>query len=293
MPSYRRVRLFFANCSAKGDSGYRHRKSAGARGVSKNLAGRGGVASDGRGLLVVIAPMAHDFKFDAGVAEVFDDMVRRSVPFYDELQRMTVELARNFVQPGTAIVDVGCATGQTLLSLAEAIGDPSVTLIGLDNAPAMLERARARLAGAGAAGRCRFAECDINDGLSVGSGETSVAILNWTLQFVRPPNRAAVIRSICNALAPGACLIVMEKIVTADSRLNRLYIDLHLEFKRRSGYSEMEIAEKRESLENVLVPYRVEENLCLLEENGFATADVFFRWYNWAGLLAVKSSAKS
>lgn len=231
--------------------------------------------------------MAHDFEFDAQVANVFDDMVRRSVPFYEELQRMTVEIAGRFARPGTAIVDVGCATGQTLARLAESIRDPSVTLVGIDNAEAMVERARANLLELGLHERCQLEVADINDGLSV--GPASVVILNWTLQFVRPLHRDAVIRSIHDQLTPGGCLIVMEKVLPDEPELSRLYIDLHHEFKRRQGYSDLEIAEKRESLENVLVPYRVEENFQLLRRNGFGVVDSFFRWYNWAGFLALKA----
>lgn len=231
--------------------------------------------------------MAHDFEFDAQVANVFDDMVRRSVPFYEELQRMTVEIAGRFARPGTAIVDVGCATGQTLARLAESIRDPSVTLVGIDNAEAMVERARANLLESGLHERCQLEVADINDGLSV--GPASVVILNWTLQFVRPLHRDAVIRSIHDQLTPGGCLIVMEKVLPDEPELSRLYIDLHHEFKRRQGYSDLEIAEKRESLENVLVPYRVEENFQLLRRNGFGVVDSFFRWYNWAGFLALKA----
>jgi tRNA (cmo5U34)-methyltransferase len=233
--------------------------------------------------------MVHDFEFDRNVARGFDDMVRRSVPFYEELQRMTVELAGRFARAETAIVDIGCSTGHTLARLSASIHEPSVRLVGIDNAEAMLERARMNLAEAGSLARCQLELADINDGLRV--GPASVVILNWTLQFVRPLHRDTVIQSINEQLVPGGCLIVMEKVLSDDPAINRLYIDLYYDFKKRQGYSELEIAEKRESLENVLVPYRVEENLTLLRRNGFAVADPFFRWYNWAAFLAVKPQA--
>jgi len=231
--------------------------------------------------------MAHDFTFNAEVTNVFDDMLVRSVPFYDELQRMTVEMALNFVQPSTSVVDLGCSTGTTLAGLATRITDPTVEFIGIDSSPPMLEKASQRLASCGVLSRCRLIERDIN--LPLELGRPSVVVMNWTLQFVRPLHRDVLIRGICEQMAPQGCLILMEKVLCDDSMLNRTYIDFYYRLKKRTGYTETEIAQKRESLENVLIPYRVEENLLLLERNGFQTRDVFFRWYNWAGFLAVKT----
>ena len=234
--------------------------------------------------------MADDFKFDAEVAGIFDDMLVRSIPFYSEIQRMTVELAQRFAQPGSAIVDLGCSIGTTLQALARGIADPSIRLIGLDNAPPMLARARANLEAAGVLDRCELREADLNGDFKL--EDASVVIMNWTLQFVRPLNRDAMIRRIYEALREQGCLIVLEKVLGNESLLNRLYIDLYYDFKRRNGYSQLEIAEKRERLENVLIPYRIEENTALLARNGFQVLDVFFRWYNWAGFLAVKLEAR-
>lgn len=234
--------------------------------------------------------MVDDFRFDEGVARVFDDMLQRSVPFYAEIQRMTVELAQRFVQPGSAIVDLGCSIGTTLAALARGIEDSSVRLVGLDNAAPMLARARARLEAEGVMDRCRLEEVDLNEEFEL--GDASVVIMNWTLQFVRPLNRDRVMSTIYQGLRDRACLIVFEKVLSDEPLLNRMYIDVYHDFKRRNGYSDMDIAEKRERLENVLVPYRIEDNLQLLGRNGFKVKDVFFRWYNWAGFLAVKQEVR-
>jgi tRNA (cmo5U34)-methyltransferase len=231
-------------------------------------------------------PMIHDFKFDQSVADVFDDMLERSIPFYAELQRMTAELARRFAQPGTAIVDLGCSTANTLLTLAGEIPDPSIRLVGIDSSRPMLDKARAKLEAAGVLGRCDLREADLDGDFKLDAA--SVVVMNWTLQFVRPLRRDGVVRKIHDNLVDGGCLIVLEKVLGEESLLNRLYIDLYYDFKKRNRYSETEIARKRESLENVLIPYRVEENVEMLARNGFAIHDVFFRWYHWAGFLGVK-----
>lgn len=229
-----------------------------------------------------------DFIFDKTVADHFDDMVSRSVPLYSELQRMVAELTGRFAQDGSTVVDLGCSTGTTLELLDDVLQGRGIRLVGIDNSKPMLEKAAVRLAGRKS---CELVQADVNDGLPDISA--SVVLMNWTLQFVRPLSRDAVIRDIHTKLLPGGCLVLLEKILCAESLLNRLYIDLHYDFKKREGYSASEIAAKRESLENVLVPYRVEENTTLLKRNGFGIVDVFFRWYNWAGFIAVKTQSGS
>ncbi|HYB74081.1 MAG TPA: carboxy-S-adenosyl-L-methionine synthase CmoA [Candidatus Sulfotelmatobacter sp.] len=227
------------------------------------------------------------FTFNRNVASVFDDMVVRSIPFYLELQRMVGELGAVFHQPGTCVYDLGCSTGTTLLSLMRCIQDPRARFIGLDGSPPMRERARGKI------GRCRarrnvtFIAGDLNKP-DFPLHRASVITINWTLQFVRPTRRGALLKKIWRALVDGGALILCEKILGEPEELNRLYMDLYYDFKRRSGYSELEIARKREALENVLVPCTLAENIDLLRGAGFRRVDPFFRWYNWAGLLAVK-----
>jgi tRNA (cmo5U34)-methyltransferase len=79
-----------------------------------------------------VAPRVDDFEFTAKVANVFDDMVSRSVPFYEEMQRMVCDLAADFARPNTNLYDIGCSTGTTLLALDEAV-DPAVSFVGIDN----------------------------------------------------------------------------------------------------------------------------------------------------------------
>jgi tRNA (cmo5U34)-methyltransferase len=116
----------------------------------------------------------------------------------------------------------------------------------------------------------------------------SVVVMAWTLQFVRPIHRERVIREISDGMEPNGCFILIEKVSSQASAINRFFIDNHLEFKRQRGYSDLEIAQKREALENVLIPYRERENQDLLLRNGFRACEVFFRWYNFCGILALK-----
>lgn len=227
-----------------------------------------------------------EFEFDEDLATVFDDMLLRSVPFYSEIQRMITEQASYFAHPKTAVYDLGCATGTTLINLAKVIGDPKIRLIGVDNSTPVLKKANLKIKETGFSDRIVLQQADLNAPLSL--EKTSVVICNLTLQFVRPLHRDILIHSIYDGLVDGGCLLMVEKVLGEESMINRMFIDFYYDFKRRNGYSEMEIARKREALENVLIPYKLEENLTLLKRNGFELVDTFFKWYNFAGLLAVK-----
>jgi tRNA (cmo5U34)-methyltransferase len=226
-----------------------------------------------------------DFKFGKEVAVVFDDMLLRSVPFYAEMQRMISELAADFAVEGTNIYDLGCSTGTTLLNLSAAVRQ-QVKFIGVDNSPEMLERCRAKLKEHKFNHDHELICADLNSGIHIENA--SMALMVLTLQFIRPLYRDKLVEQILHGLNPNGCLILVEKVIGEDSLFNRLFIKYYYEMKKRNGYSELEISQKREALENVLVPYKLLENREMLIRTGFRYCDVFFKWYNFCGLIAVK-----
>ncbi|MFN4893267.1 MAG: carboxy-S-adenosyl-L-methionine synthase CmoA [Bacteroidota bacterium] len=228
---------------------------------------------------------ASDFKFGANVAKVFDDMVSRSVPFYGEIQRMVAELAADHTQPGTDVYDLGCSTGTTLIGMNTLV-DPNIRFIGIDDSQEMLDKCKSKLMEMGFSRNYDLRCADLGRGVEVSNA--SVVVLCLTLQFVRPIYREKLLHDIYQGLVPGGALILVEKILAEDSRYNRDFIEYYYDYKRRNDYSEMEISQKREALENVLVPYKLSENIALLRDHGFAHCEVFFKWYNFAGLIAVK-----
>ena len=229
-----------------------------------------------------------DFTFDTKVAQVFDDMVGRSVPFYAELQHMLADLTLQFTpEQDGRICDLGCSTGTTIDFILSNPSCPASThAYGVDNAPAMLEEARQKLAAHVGAHRVTFITADLDGDLQLPS--VNVVLMNWTLQFVRPIHREALLRRIYTSLRPGGALLMAEKVLVEDSMLNRMYIELYYRYKAKQGYTVEEIQRKRESLENVLIPYRVEENVELLKRCGFDAVDTCFRWFNWAAFVALK-----
>jgi tRNA (cmo5U34)-methyltransferase len=228
-----------------------------------------------------------DFDFGAETAAVFDDMLHRSVPFYAEVERMVAETAADFAAPGTAIYDLGCSTCNTELRIAELLpGDLDVRFVGIDSSREMLDLARQKLTASGFPFPYELIEADLNHRVEI--ADASAVLLVLTLQFIRPLYRDRLIETIRSGLREEGCLILVEKVLGESSTFNRLFIKHYYELKRRHGYSEMEIAQKREALENVLVPYRLEENRELLARHGFSQVDVFFKWYNFCALVAMK-----
>jgi tRNA (cmo5U34)-methyltransferase len=226
-----------------------------------------------------------DFKFGTAVANVFDDMVNRSVPFYGEIQRMMAELAADYAFAGTDVYDLGCATGTTLIGMNTSIAE-DIRFIGIDDSPEMLSKCQSKLEEAGFKRPFELRVADLNQQVEISNA--SVAVLCLTLQFIRPIKREKLLKSVFDGLNSGGALILVEKVLAENSRFNRDFIEYYYNYKRRNHYSEMEISQKREALENILIPYTLSENIDLLRNTGFAHCEVFFKWYNFAGLIAVR-----
>ncbi|HUP91594.1 MAG TPA: carboxy-S-adenosyl-L-methionine synthase CmoA [Solimonas sp.] len=229
-------------------------------------------------------PLA-DFRFTQEVAGVFDDMVSRSVPFYGEIQRMICEVAGDFAQPGTRLYDLGCSTATTLIELDRTV-EGGVDFVGVDNSQPMLDQARKKLDAAGIQRKVDLLCADLHEGPVIENA--SVVSLILTLQFVRPLYRERLMRRIAQGTNDDGALLLVEKVTSGNTTLNRLFIDYYYDMKRRHGYSETEIVRKREALENVLIPYRPEENRQLLLDSGFKHVEEMFRWYNFTVVVALK-----
>jgi tRNA (cmo5U34)-methyltransferase len=231
---------------------------------------------------------AQDFVFDEKVASVFDDMLERSVPLYAEVQRMAVELAVRFLQDGARVYDIGCSCGTTLAGIAEAIPPGHrVRLIGIEPSADMREQAAKKLAPAELVHGVELWPNPVEEYDHL--PDAQVIVMLYTLQFLRPMARPRLMRTLYHSLRPGGCLIFAEKILGSDPGLRRTFIDLYHDYKSRNGYSDTEIACKRQALENVLIPFTDEENQAMLREAGFGQRERLFQWYNFAAYIAVKN----
>jgi len=219
------------------------------------------------------------WQFDANVAEIFDAHVRQSVPFYDELHRLATELSVPFVKPGTTACDVGTATGEGIFNLHRRVDDQTVSFIGIDPSHAMIAAARRRLSGLA---NVTLLEARVQD---VKLPAIALCTCILTLGFIPPCERKAVLSQLRSSIRPDGALILVEKVVSRDSRVQVTYERCHEEYKLRSGLTREEVNAKRESIRNVLVPLTVCENLSLLSEAGFRQSDVFFGWMNFIGWI--------
>lgn len=227
-----------------------------------------------------------DFKFSSKVAGVFDDMVNRSVPFYGEMQRMIAELAADHAIEGTNVYDLGCSTGTTLIGM-NALVEDNIRFVGIDESQDMLDKCREKLSETGFTRPYELITANLQEGFNIENA--SVAVLCLTLQFIRPVKREKILKNIFDGLQSGGVLILVEKILAEESLFNRNFIKYYYDMKRRHQYSEMEISQKREALENVLIPYKSSENMSMLRDAGFSHCEVFFKWYNFTGIIAIKN----
>ena len=224
------------------------------------------------------------FRFDASVASVFPDMINRSVPGYATVVGMTGTLAAQHARPGSQIYDLGCSWGASLLSVAREPACDRCELIGIDNSESMLEQASNHLAQFPEAKRIQLQHADV---LDTPLHNASVVIMNYTLQFIPIEEREGLLKRIREAMMPGDVLILSEKLTLPDPRLNEYLIDLHHDFKRQQGYSDLEIAQKRQALEDVLVPETRQTHVERLQKVGFSRCDVWFQCLNFGSLIAI------
>ena len=226
-------------------------------------------------------PIQKQFEFDEEVANVFDDMLNRSVPFYKENLNLQINILKKFLKENDKVIDLGSSTGTFLIELSKKI--KNLNLLGIDNSPAMVQKAKLKAKAFGS--NAKFIEADF---LEYDLSNSKAIIANYTIQFVRPLKREKLIQKIYNSLQNDGIFLMSEKLITENKKLNKIMIDLYYDFKKEMGYSEYEIAQKREALENVLIPYTMNENLQMLQNAGFKDVEIIFRWNNFATFIAFK-----
>ncbi len=226
-----------------------------------------------------------DFAFDDAVAEVFPDMIQRSVPGYATIIAMIGLLAGRYAQASSRCYDLGCSLGAATLAMRRRIRQPYCRIIAVDNSTAMVQRCRAHMDAQCGDIPVEVLCADIRD---VPISDASVVVLNFTLQFIEPAERLEILRGIYDGLRPGGILILSEKLAFDEAGEKQFHVDAHMDFKKANGYSELEISQKRTALENVLRPDSLKQHLQRLRGAGFATAHTWFQCLNFASLFAQK-----
>lgn len=225
-----------------------------------------------------------DFAFDAAVARVFPDMIKRSVPGYAETVAMSGVIAGRYAKPGTHLYDLGCSLGAVTLAMRHGVRQPNCRIIGIDNSASMIERAQHYVALDDASVEVEMRCGDI---LSEPLENASVTALNFVLQFIEPTKRLELLSKIAAATCSGGALILSEKLCF-DATEQSIQTDLHHDFKRANGYSDLEIAQKRSAIENVLIPEIEAVHIERLQQAGFSTVVRWYQCFNFASFLAIK-----
>ncbi len=227
------------------------------------------------------------FKFDQQVVRVFPDMIQRSVPGYGLVLELSGLLARRRVTAGSHVYDLGCSLGASTLAVRRNILHRDCRIIGVDNSAAMVERCRQMLAADNSRVPVEIIQADI---LEATISNASLVMLNFTLQFIDPDQRLDLLQNIYQGLLPGGALLLAEKLHFDDPQANELLIDWHHDFKRSQGYSDLEIAQKRQALENVLRPDSIDTHISRLKQAGFEQVTPCFQALNFAAMVAIKSN---
>ncbi len=225
------------------------------------------------------------FVFDEKVADVFPDMVSRSIPGYSTIISQIGMLANRFAQKGTNIYDLGCSLGAATLTMRHSISHSDCHIIAVDNSKAMVQRCRAHLKRDAASVPVTVRHADI---LDIEIENASIVLLNFTLQFIDLKKRYKVIENIYHGMKNKGVLILSEKITYLNDDHQDLFDKLYHDFKRFNGYSELEISQKREALESVLIREPEEHHIKRMQEVGFSVVEKWFQCFNFVSFMARK-----
>ena len=226
-----------------------------------------------------------DFKFDENVAGVFDDMIHRSVPGYDTIISMIGVLAERYVQRGTHFYDLGCSLATVTHTVRSHLPHQDCRMIAVDNSPAMVERCKKRLTPDPSLAPVELHCSDVRE---INIDNASFVVLNFVLQFLSPEERFSVLEKIYQGLNPGGVFVLSEKITFGNDDEERFQIDMHHEFKKLNGYSELEISQKRTALDNILIPDSQTLHNQRLLEIGFREVYTWFQCFNFVSIVAFK-----
>lgn len=236
---------------------------------------------------ILSTPIQHlgDWTFNEQVADVFTDMAKRSIPGYNNIITMIGMLAARFVQENTHIYDLGCSLGAATQSIRRNCDNKNCTIYAIDNSNAMVARCKRLLDNYKSNTTIHVIEADIVD---IDINNASMVVLNFTLQFIEPEKRLAILEKIYQGLRPNGVLVLSEKISSEDPVIHELLFNMHHDFKRANGYSELEISQKRSLLENVMLTDSIECHLERLKNVGFQHASTWYQCFNFTSFIAIK-----
>ncbi len=158
-----------------------------------------------------------DFTFDEAVAEVFPDMISRSVPGYSNIITAIGMLAERFATPDSMIYDLGCSRGAAILAMRRNLQGRAVQIIGVDNSQPMVERCRRHL-------EAYHSDIPVtilcDDIRHIDIRNASMVVLNFTLQFLPRDDRLALFEKMNSGEIPEGKMVLRAKIDMASSNMH-------------------------------------------------------------------------
>ena len=226
-----------------------------------------------------------NWKFDEKIVPIFDEHVRKSVPLYDNFHKVIADLSDWFVEENTNVYDIGTSTGECIHNLINKHKNKKINYIGIDLSPDMVLKAKNRFKD--------YSNINISNGditkendITINNASFITSIL--TMQFIPQRKRCDVIRKIYNGLNKGGAFIMVEKIIGNNARFDKMFIELYHDMKIHNGFNEQEVIAKSKAIRGVMSPNTVDENINILKEIGFKDVDMFFKWCNFVGFIAIK-----
>lgn len=225
----------------------------------------------------------NNWKFDQTVVPVFDEHVRQSVPMYEEIHNLITDIAGWYLEDNTYAYDIGTSTGKVISCLNNKYINKSVEYIGIDNSEHMVFKTQETFKDNE---NIKILNKDVTDNFTFENASLVTSVL--TMQFIPERKRQLLVNEIYKGLNKGGGFIVVEKVIGSNPRFNEIWIDLYHEMKLKNGLSEQHVFSKAKAIRGVMKPYTVNENIELLLNAGFKDIDIFFKWNNFAGFIAVK-----
>ncbi|MEM1170664.1 MAG: methyltransferase domain-containing protein [Cyanobacteria bacterium P01_H01_bin.35] len=212
--------------------------------------------------------------FGAEIANRFTDEAEKHIPDYWKVIELTINILKDNVPKDGYIIDVGCASGNTLFYLYK---QGFKNLFGIDSSPEMLKVAYQNLSKLDKDFPSRLFQTK----KFVQNMSFNAILCNWTLHFIQ--ERQEYLKAIFDSLISKGLFILTEKTLQSQIIENQYII-----FKQNQGLSNEEIERKKQQLEGVLNPLSVKENIELLTQTGFYQIEIINARLGFVTFLCIK-----
>ncbi len=240
---------------------------------SKNFFGKGISSIEGT-----------DWKFNRNVSNNFDKHVRQSIPMYDEIQKYICSLSEWFLKDGSNIYDLGCSTGETAKNLFKKFPNKKINYTGFDLSKEMIKIAVKK--NIKNKKKVKFKIGDINKINYKKNTDLFLSVL--TFPFLNSQNRLGLYKKIYKSLKHGGSLIFVDKIRSSNSNFEDIFNQIYFDFKIANKLNHAQVLNKSKSIRSSMQLFELAEIDNFLTKSGFKKREVFFRWYNFIGIIAIK-----